>query len=276
MCPVHARVEDSEPAELPLLCKSYIFETFQFFEAKVLRMAVMGAGALGSLYGALIIESGEDVVLVKRSKDHVETINSRGLRISGVRGDRVIKAEATTDPNTVGQVDLIIFTVKSIDTEQAAKDCLPLVGQRTAILSIQNGVDNIEKIGNIVGREKIVGGSSAHNAVFVEPGHIYHAVDGTTTIGELDGSITKRVRSILHVLQNARMNARVSNNILGVLWTKLLICVSAITLNGIITLPPAEMMKIQELRNIITKTAQEVVNVAVAAEIRLTVDDPIS
>jgi len=159
-------------------------------------MAIMGAGALGSLYGGMLAEAGEDVALIKRSKDHVDAINSRGLQISGVRGDRVIKAKAATDPKTVGQVDLIFFMVKSFHTEEAAMDCLPMVGTDTTILTLQNGVDNAEKIGNVVGREKVMAGSSTQNAVFIKPGHVHHAMEGTTIIGEMNGSITNRTRRI--------------------------------------------------------------------------------
>jgi len=239
-------------------------------------MAIMGAGALGSLYGGMLTEAGEDVVLIKRSKDHVDAINSRGLQISGVRGDRVIKAKATTDPKAVRQVDLIFFMVKSIHTEQAAKDCLPMVRADTTILTLQNGVDNAEKIGNIVGREKVMAGSSTHNAVFIKPGHVYHAVDGITIIGELDGSITNRVRRISEMLNNAGIKTEVSSNIFGVLWTKLLSAVSAITLNAVTDIPPAEMIQIPELKDVITKVVQEAVNVASAAGIKFAVDDPIS
>lgn len=239
-------------------------------------MAIMGAGALGSLYGGMLAEAGEDVVLIKRSEDHVGAINSRGLQISGVRGDRVIKAKAATDPKTVGQVDLIFFMVKSFHTEEAAMDCLPMVGTDTTILTLQNGVDNAEKIGNVVGREKVMAGSSTHNAVFIKPGHVHHAMEGTTIIGEMNGSITNRARRISQVLNNAGIKTEISSNILGVLWTKLLLAVSVMPLNAVTDLSPAEMIQIPELKDVMTKVVQEAVNVASATGIRFAVEEPIS
>ena len=240
------------------------------------RIVIMGAGSLGSLYGGILTEGGQDVILIRRSREYVEAIREGGLRISGVRGDRIIKAKVAADPERVGQADLILFTAKSFHTERAAKDCLSMVGQQTTLLSLQNGVDHIEKIANIVGREKVLGGSSTHNAVYVEPGHVRHTMDGLTTIGELDGSVTERVTRISKRLNDAGIKTAVSDNILGVLWTKLLICVSAITLNGVLDLPGAIMIEIPELRDVIMKAAQEVVDVAKAQGIRLVVDDPMS
>jgi 2-dehydropantoate 2-reductase len=239
-------------------------------------IVILGAGALGSLYGAMLAEAGQDVFLIRRSREYVEAIRQEGLRISGVRGDRIIQAKVAADPESVGKADLILFTVKSFHTEQAAKDCLPMIGPQTTLLSLQNGVRHIETIANIVGREKVLGGSSTHNAVQVEPGHVSHAMDGLTTVGELDGSVTERVTRISKTLNDAGIKTETSDNILGILWTKLLICVSAITLNGVLDLPGAIMIEIPELRDVFMKAAQEVVEVAKAQGIRLVVDDPMS
>ena len=239
-------------------------------------IVIMGAGSLGSLYGGILAEAGQDVILIRRSREYVEAIRERGLRISGLRGDRIIKAKVETDPERVGQADLILFTAKSFHTEQAAKDSLAMVGPQTTLLSLQNGVGHIETIANIVGREKVLGGLSTHNAVYVEPGHIRHAMDGLTTIGELDGSVTERVTRISQTLNDAQIKTETSDNILGGLWTKLLICVSAITLNGMLDLPGSMMIEIPELRDVIMKAAQEVIDVARAQGIKLTVDDPMS
>jgi 2-dehydropantoate 2-reductase len=104
-----------------------------------MKIAVMGAGAMGSLFGGLLAEAGEDVTLIDVWKEHVDAINARGLRITGISGDRTIEVNSTTDPGKVGPVDLVIIFVKSYDTAEAARDALPMASDETVFLSLQNG-----------------------------------------------------------------------------------------------------------------------------------------
>ena len=117
----------------------------------------MGAGAVGGYFGALLHRGGLDVVLIARGR-HLEAIRARGLRIRGIHGDFAVPAKAVDDPQAIGPVDLILFCVKSYDTETAARLCLPIMREETVILSLQNGVDNEESIAGMVGAGKVLGG----------------------------------------------------------------------------------------------------------------------
>ena len=187
-----------------------------------MRIAVVGAGAMGSLFGGLLAEAGEDVVLVDIWEEHVRAINERGLHIKGVSGDRVVRVRATTKHAEVGVVDLVLFQVKSYATEKAIRDALPMIGERTVVLTLQNGLGNVEKIAAVVGRERVLAGTTAHGATVLGPGEIYHAGRGPTVIGEVDGRITDRVKAIAATFNRAGIETEVTDNIMGAIWTKML------------------------------------------------------
>ena len=121
------------------------------------RMVIVGGGAMGGLFGALLAEGGLDVTLVDVWKEHVETINRNGLRIVGHGGDRSIRVRATTDPRSLGAADIILFQCKAFANEAAAQSVRHVVKASTAVISFQNGLGNEEALGRIVGAEHVLG-----------------------------------------------------------------------------------------------------------------------
>ncbi|MHC1635443.1 MAG: ketopantoate reductase family protein, partial [Candidatus Methanospirareceae archaeon] len=182
------------------------------------RIMVMGAGAIGSLFGGLIASAGYDVVLVGR-EEHVREIKRKGLHISGLT-ERRIKIDAETSPRGI-EADFVLFTVKSYDTEEAARQIE--VKEETAVVSLQNGLGNEEKIAHIIGIEHVVGGVTSYGAIFKEPAHIIHTGVGYTVIGELDGRITDRVRRICEIFNDAGIKTEISTDIRKNKWEKLVI-----------------------------------------------------
>ncbi len=179
-----------------------------------MKIAILGAGAIGSLFGALLWELGEDVVLIGR-KRHVDAIKSRGLKVSGISGERIVKPKAVTTTQEVGKVDLIIISVKSYDTEQAAKNALNMIHHNTVVLTIQNGLGNIEKLCEIIGEKHVVGGVTMQGSTLVKPGEIYHAGKGPTIIGELNREITSRIKRIAETFNKAKIETQITQNIWG-------------------------------------------------------------
>ena len=237
-----------------------------------MKIAILGAGAIGSLFGALLWESGEDIVLIGRKK-HVEAIRSRGLKISGISGERIVKPKAVTTTQEVGKVDLIIISVKSYDTEQAAKDALNMVHPNTAVLTIQNGLGNIEKLSEIIGEKHVIGGVTMQGSTFTKPGEIYHAGKGPTIIGELNGEITDRVKRIAETFNKAKIETKITRNIRGVLWDKIIINTGINALTAITRMKNGELLKIPEIKNTMIEAVKEAVNVAKAMNIKLEVKD---
>ena len=239
-----------------------------------MRIAVVGAGAMGSLFGGLLAEAGEDVILVDIWEEHVKAINERGLHIRGVSGDRIIRVRATTKHAEVGPVDLVLFQVKSYATEKAIRDALPMIADHTVVLTLQNGLGNVEKIAEVIGRERVLAGTTAHGATVLGPGEIYHAGKGPTVIGEIDGRITERVKRIAEVFNRAGIETEVTDNVLGAIWTKMLANVAINALTAITGLYNGELLELEETKTVMLKAVEEAVAVARAKGIKLLVEDP--
>jgi 2-dehydropantoate 2-reductase len=124
-----------------------------------MRIAVYGAGAIGGYFGGRLAQAGADVHLVARGR-HLDALRTHGLRVRSVKGDFAVRVPATDDPTDIGPCDYVLFCVKSFDTEQAAARLRPLLDDATAVVSLQNGVDNEEKLERAVGPEHVLGGAA--------------------------------------------------------------------------------------------------------------------
>ncbi|RJS71325.1 MAG: 2-dehydropantoate 2-reductase [Candidatus Syntrophoarchaeum sp. WYZ-LMO15] len=219
-----------------------------------MKIVVMGAGAIGSLFGGLLALRGEDVLLVGR-RSHVDAINSRGLKISGMT-DAIVHLRASTHPE---EGDLILFTVKSYDTEKAASSLI--INDDTIVLSLQNGLGNEEKIAEVVGREHVIGGVTSYGALFLEPGHVSHTGIGETVIGELDGSITDRVSRLSDLLNKAGIMTSVTDSIKRKIWEKLVVNAGINAITAITGVKNGKLLEIPQLRELMRYASLEAVEV---------------
>ena len=241
-----------------------------------MRIAVVGSGAMGSLYGGLLADAGEDVTLIDIWKEHVDAINTRGLKISGVSGERLVRVKATTNPAEVGTVDLIMIFVKAYDTRKAAQDALPMVGPETVFLTLQNGLGNVEQIEEVAGKGRVVAGATTHGSTLVGPGEVFHAGKGLTYIGELTGEITERVKRIAETFNRAGIETHISQNIQGIIWKKILINVGINAITAITGLRNGEILLVPEVKEIVRKAVLEAAEVAKAAGITVEMEDPVA
>src|SRR5215213_10963761 len=137
-----------------------------------MRIAVVGVGGTGGYFGGLLARAGEDVSFIARGAT-LATLHDRGLTVkSRVEGEFTVPVRATDDPGTVGPVDLVLFCVKAYDTAAAAEQIRPLLGPETVVLSVQNGVDNEERLAAVLGPEPMIGGIAAVSARSAAPGVI--------------------------------------------------------------------------------------------------------
>jgi 2-dehydropantoate 2-reductase len=240
-----------------------------------MRIAVVGAGAMGSLFGGLLAEAEEEVTLIDVWKEHVATINARGLRITGISGDRTVNVRATNDPGSVGPVDLIVVFVKSYDTAKAARDALPMASDETVFLSLQNGLGNIDEIAEAAGRHRIIRGVTAQGSTLLGPGEIHHAGRGPTVIGELDDTPTERARRISEAFNHAGIPTEISQNILGALWSKVLINVGINPLTALTGLRNGELLEHPEIKAVMKRAVEEAMTVALGLGIEMGLDDPV-
>lgn len=193
-----------------------------------MRVAVYGPGGVGGYFGGRLAQAGADVRLIARGA-HLAALREHGLRVRSVAGDFTVDVAATDDPADVGVCDYVLFCVKSFDTESATARLAPLLGDGTAVLSLQNGVDNEEKLAAAIGPEHVLGGAAFIFAGIGEPGLVVHTGGPTSiTFGELDGRPTERSQRLLESCHAAGFGAELSADIRTVLWAKLaFICAQA-------------------------------------------------
>jgi len=188
------------------------------------RIAIYGAGGVGGYFGARLVEGGHDVHFLARGP-HLEAIHARGLQVRSVRGDFSVTAPATSDPAGIGVCDVVLFCVKSYDTADAAGRLGPLLGTGehgdTAVVSVQNGIDNEQTIADAIGHRYVVGGASFVFATIGEPGVIVHSGGpDRLEFGELDGARTDRVEAFAAACLASGFDAKVPADIRVVLWSK--------------------------------------------------------
>jgi 2-dehydropantoate 2-reductase len=188
-----------------------------------MKTVIMGAGAMGGLFGGLLAFSGEEVWLVEIREDHIQALVSTGLTVEEGSKKQIIPVHATKETASIGKADLILFLVKAYHTEKAVSDALVLQKEETVFLTLQNGLGNEEAICKRVDPRKVILGVTNQGATLLGPGRIRHAGWGKTYIGELDGKVTDRVTRFAQVFTRAGIETEVSSNIQGLVWNKLLI-----------------------------------------------------
>jgi 2-dehydropantoate 2-reductase len=180
----------------------------------------MGAGAVGGYFGARVAASGVDVAFIARG-EHLREMQKHGLQVRSIRGDLDVRSEFVSTSDRIGPVDLILFAVKSQDTEEAARSLAPFMGQNTAILSLQNGVDNADKISRLWGGDRTLAGVAYVAARIAAPGVIEHSGAGRIALGSLQAGGEGHARGVRSILTRAKISCDVSPNIREALWHKL-------------------------------------------------------
>ncbi len=183
----------------------------------------MGAGAIGSGVGGFLAMAGHEVTFIGREK-HMSAIKKHGLKITGIWGEHLVNnINAKTNVDDVGVQDIILLTTKATDTEEAAKQFKHLVGDKTIVVSLQNGLDTEEILQEICGKDKVVGGMIIHGFEILKPGHVNATVfGGNIKLGEVDHKMSERVKKLAKLFNDAKLSADAVDNIEQFLWGKLL------------------------------------------------------
>ena len=241
-----------------------------------MKIAVIGSGAMGSLYGGILAENGNEVYFIDVFKEHIDMINKKGLCIVEKGKERYIKnVKATMDPSEVGIVDLAIVFVKSTITDIAVEQNRAVIGEDTIVLTLQNGIGNIEKINNFVDINQIVAGTSANGASMIEPGKINHAGNGGTVIGEISGQITDRIKRLKELLDLEKLGpCQISDNVMGLIWDKLLVNAGINPLTAVTGFKNGELLEHEESLEILENLVNEGIQVAEALGIKLSHTTP--
>lgn len=229
-----------------------------------MKIAILGAGAMGSAIGALLAKARNDVTLIDVWEEAVEAINRDGLKIQNKAGEIAThKVRAVTSPAQVaGPVDLLLVFVKCYHTVDAVKSALPVLGPDSTVLSLQNGWGNGPRIAEVVGRQRVVLGVCYHSATVVGPGHVLHAGQGKTFIGEMDGAVTPRVQKIADGFKAAGLDLEASAQVLKEIWSKLALNVATLPTSSTIKLTAEKLPNTPEMQSLMRALLLEVVSVA--------------
>lgn len=240
-----------------------------------MRIAIVGSGALGSLFGGLLAKSGQDVLLLDNHPERAEHISRNGLRFEGLSGDMTIPVGATADFKEADGADWFLFCVKAYSTGPAAEQIAPLVGKSSTVLTLQNGIGNVEKICEFVPPERVAAGTTSNGANVRAPGHIHHAGAGETIVGELDGAGSERIKEIVEAFAGAGMQARTSTNVSGLLWGKLLVNVGINPLTAILRIRNGEILERPPALELMRAAVLETYGVCGKKGIKLEFPDPV-
>ena len=229
------------------------------------RVAVMGAGAVGCYYGAMLGRAGLKVTLIARPQ-HVDAIQRAGLRLQTSQSDELIKVKASTEADAVRGAQLVLFSVKSTDTESAGKAMAPYLERDAAIITLQNGVDNAERLAATLGREVI----PAVVYVAVEmagPGHVRHHGRGELVIGRSAAS-----EAIVAAFAAAGVAVEISDNVMGALWAKLIVNSAYNALSAITQLPYGRLVQNAGVPEVMRDVVDECLAVARASGVKVPAD----
>jgi 2-dehydropantoate 2-reductase len=242
----------------------------------LLKIAVMGAGSIGSLVGGLLAKAGNYVVLIAR-QPHVQAIERGGLIVEGVSGKHVLEVKAFTVVEHVKEkFDLILLTVKAYDTKEACLQAKSLMKDGTVFLCLQNGLGTEKVASEVVGVHNVLRGVTGNGALLKEPGIVEHTGKGETIIGEITGEKTRRAQTIAEIFTEANLSARVTDNITGAVWMKILVNAGINPLGALTGLRNGELLTVPELKEAVAETVAEGAKVVKKLGVKLESDDPVA
>ena len=227
------------------------------------RVAVIGAGAVGGYFGGMLARAGAPVMMIGRAA-FVEAVKRNGLFLDTLQIQETVRVEAATELSAARGAELILFCVKTTDTETAARELAPFLDRQAIVLSLQNGVDNAEKI-------RVASGIKALPAVVYvaasvpEPGRVKHVGRGDLVIGPR----SERTERLAAIFERAGMPCRISDNIEGELWTKLVMNCAANAISALGRVSYGEIAGSEDARKLVGNLVQEVLAVARAAGVRV-------
>jgi 2-dehydropantoate 2-reductase len=238
-----------------------------------MRIAVMAAGAVGGYFGARLAAAGHDVAFVARG-GHRDAIRANGLRIDSVLGNVLIKpAEVTDDPAGIGPVDIVLFAVKLWDTETAGELSRPLVGPNTRLITLQNGVDAVERLAPILGSDAVVGGIAYIATVIASPGVISQTSQfARMRCGRIDGGSDPQLVAFADAAARAGIDIAVSHTINRHRWEKFVFLTALAGITASTRMPIGPLRRDPDTRALFHTLMREVVAVGRAARVNLAED----
>jgi len=239
-----------------------------------MKIAVVGAGAMGSLFGATLAEAGNEVWLYDVWIEHVQAINQDGLAIEREGKTRTLRIAATTDPEKIGQAELIIIFVKSTHTAAAAETARKIAGSGGMVMTLQNGMGNADILAKFIDPERILAGTTSHGATMLGPGRICHAGAGLTTIGAWAETEQgrKRARNLSAFFTRISIESEAVDDVRSVLWNKLFINIGINAITALTAIKNGQILDLEITRELSRKAVEEAMEIAGRMNIKLRED----
>jgi 2-dehydropantoate 2-reductase len=241
-----------------------------------MKIGIVGSGAMGSVYGALLAAAGNELWLFDRWQDHVDAMRAKGLRCTGASGDRTVPVNATTDAAAAGTCELAIVATKVMDIEAGVRAAAPMIGPGTLVLTIQNGLGNVERIQRVVSPKNLLFGiAGGFGAEMVGPGHVHHNGMEAINLAELKGGITPRLERVAEVWRQAGFKVMTFEDLWPVVWSKLIANVAFSATCAATGMRVGQARANEWAWGIARACINEAAAVAAAKGIRLAYDDPV-
>jgi 2-dehydropantoate 2-reductase len=238
------------------------------------RIAVIGAGAMGSVYAGLLADGGHDVTAVDVDAEHVAAIRERGLRVEGASGERVVRIAATMSPAEVEPVELVVVATKSMAARAAAEAARPLLDDETTVLTIQNGLGAADEVAAVVGESRVmVGIAGGFGASMVGPGHAHHHGMEIVRVGELRGAATDRTERVAEAWRRAGFSVETLDDVRRLQWEKLICNACYAGIGGLLELTLGEVLANPYAWPVALRCAQEALAVGRACGVELDIPD---
>lgn len=241
-----------------------------------MKIAVVGVGAMGSVYAALLGDAGNEVWAIDVWEEHVKAIQEHGLRLEGASGDRAVRINATTDAAQAGVCDLVIIATKGMHVQSAAEAARQLIGPDTLVLPIQNGLGGPDAVARVLGEEQVaIGVVGGFGASVVGPGHARHEGWELVRLGERSGPVTARVERIADVWRDAGFRVQTYDDVGRLVWEKLVCNVSFSGPCTLLECTLGEVLASESAWEVSARCASEAYEAGRASGIAFSFDEPV-
>ncbi|MBF2758838.1 MAG: 2-dehydropantoate 2-reductase [Ectothiorhodospiraceae bacterium AqS1] len=242
-----------------------------------MKIAVVGTGAMGSVYAALLADAGNEVWAIDTWVEHIDAIRQKGLRVEGASGDRTVRLSATCNPDEVGPCDLVIIATKASGVGAAAASLPPLLAEHSVVLTIQNGLGAAQRICRHIEADRVLlGVAGGFGAAMRGPGHAWHNGMELLRLGELTGGISERLEGVARVWREAGFNIRCFDDIEQLVWEKFVCNVAFSGPCTVFGCTVGELLDDPHSRQVSGSCAEEAYAAGVALGVNFSFDDPVA
>jgi 2-dehydropantoate 2-reductase len=239
-----------------------------------MRTYMIGAGAMGGVYGGLLARAGFDITLIDPREDHIGLIQREGLIVEGVRGRHVVRLPAHTSHTGLPRADFAIIFTDANATRDAARTAAEVLEPSGFALTLQNGIGNVEALAAELGKERVIAGVTMNSGASPEPGRVLYTNAGVTSLGELDGRATSRVEEVARMLNAAQIETQIIPDPMAHIWSKFILNCAINPLTAVTGLRSGEMFRTPEVNALQDRIIDEILAVVERKGVKLAEPDP--